>query len=250
MKKLLLFCFCWMMLLQAKANLSEPANLMGEEDTVTIKIPFNKATRAISAGLSVGTQGIGLEAQLPILKQWQLRFGGTFLPVALSQDYLVFPSRTAVVQLDADYAKLHLIADWEPFQERTDIISKLNISGGLAYFMYAKGKATVMLKDPYQYGDIEMSPEEVGQLIVDSDWKGLAPYLGVGMNRLKTYNNLSLDAAFGMFYLPSPDVTITGSKMLQDNSHNADQLRKNLNSYRFHPTLQFSINYTFNKGTE
>jgi hypothetical protein len=237
-------------MLQAKANLSEPTNLNGAEDTVTIKIPINKATRSLSAGVSIGTQGVGLEAQLPVLKQWQVRFGSTVLPFKGTVDYLVFPSRTAVVQMDGTSAKVHLIADWEPFQKRTDILNKLNFSGGLAYFMHAKGRATVMLKDPYQYGDIEMSPEEVGELIVDSDWKGFAPYAGVGLNRLKTHNNFSLDVALGMFYLSSPDVTITGSKMLQDNSHNAAQLKKNLNSYRFHPTLQFSINYTFNKVTE
>jgi hypothetical protein len=243
MKKLVLLCLCCITLMQAKANMIDPSE--GGSDTLMIKIPYTKSTRANSVGLSVGTQGIGLEGQFPLLKQWQVRVGGTILPVSVSRDYVALPSRTAVVSLDANFSKLHLIADWEPLAETNSFLNKLAISGGAAYYIYAKGTANLILKDPYQYGDIQMSPEEVGELVVDSDWKGFAPYLGVGLNRMKIANNISLDVTLGASRMPSPVVEITGTKMLADNDQNSAQLQKNLSNYRLLPTLQFSLNYTF-----
>ncbi|MHA6246446.1 hypothetical protein ACXYMU_00810 [Pontibacter sp. CAU 1760] len=245
MKKLLLICFCCLTLLQAKAN--SASDFGGSPvDTLTISIPYAKSTRAASAGLLVGTQGVGLEAQLPLLNQWQLRVGGTFLPVKWTGDYAAKSSNT-VVDLNGDFSKVHLLAEWQPFTDATSLLSKLSVSGGAAYIIKAQGTANVMLKDPYQYGDIEMSPEEVGEFIVDSEWKGLAPYLGVGLNRIKLFNNVSLDVSLGAFRMPSPDVVVTGTELLSENGQNAAQLKKNFEDNRYLPSLQFGINYTFNK---
>lgn len=233
-------------MLQAKAN--SASDFGGSPvDTLTISIPYAKSTRAASAGVLVGTQGVGIEAQLPLLNRWQLRVGGTFLPVDMSGDYIAVSSRKTVVNLNGDFSKVHALADFELFTSSTSLLNKLSITGGVAYIIKAQGTASVMLKDPYQYGDIEMSPEDVGGLIVDSEWKGFAPYIGAGLNRIKLFDNVSLDVALGAFRMPSPDVMVTGTELLSENGQNAAQLKRNFENNRYLPSFQFGINYTFNK---
>lgn len=199
-----------------------------------------------SAGLSLGTQGIGIEAQIPLAYRWQLRAGATLLPFKASGDYMSFPSRSVVTDLDANLAKVHVVAEWEPFPFSPHrILQKFVLSGGLSYFISAKGTAKMKLKDPYYYGDIEISQDEVGELKVSSNWNGLAPYVGIGLNRLKIANRVNMNISTGVFYMSSPSVQITGTNMLSDNSQNQGQLKSNLDKYyRWLPTLQFSFNYT------
>ncbi|WP_148561594.1 hypothetical protein [Pontibacter korlensis] len=203
----------------------------------------------MSAGISIGTQGIGIEGQMPVMRQWQVRLGTTVLPFSITNDYYAFPTRVTVINTDALFAKLHLIVDWEPFTDRQTILNKVAISGGLSYFFEAKTKSRMKLRDPYYYGDIELGPDDVGELLVKSEWKGFAPYAGVGLNRLRLHDAFKLDVTMGAFYLSSPSANITGTKMLEDNEQNTFQLQKNLkNYYRVMPSLQFSINYTIDRN--
>ncbi|PRY03984.1 hypothetical protein CLV24_13711 [Pontibacter ummariensis] len=249
MKKLLLFSFCFLVLWQARAGFLVPPVTASPGDTILIKIPVVQSERPMAVGLSIGTQGAGLEGQIPLMRQWQFRLGATVLPFSVSKDYYAFPSRATVVDMDANFAKAHFFVDWEPFAEKGTFLEKFAVSGGLAYFLTAKTKARVRLRDPYYYGDIEFSPEDAGELLVKSDWKGFAPYAGIGLNRLRLRGAMSLDLGLGAFYMPSPSVSITGTKMLEENAQNEAQLKKNLDDhFRLMPALQFSLNYNLRKN--
>lgn len=251
MKKIILFGICVLTIMTSQAAVNRLNNLRGiiiRGDTVIGKYitPLGENINLLSAGLSLGTQGIGIETQIPLIHRWQLRAGATILPFKISQDYMAFPSRSVVTNFNVSVAKLHVFADWELFPSSSHpILQKFVLSGGGAYFISAKGTAKMKLKDPYYYGDIELNQDEVGELKVASNWNGFAPYAGVGLNRVKIANRIGMDIAAGVFYLSSPLVQITGTNMLSDNSQNQAQLQRNLNKYyRWMPSLQFVFNYT------
>lgn len=193
----------------------------------------------VPLGVVAGTNGFGLEAFVPLAERWSLHVGGTYLPFAISRDNVVFPSRATSARFKADMAKFHVIADWVPFQ----YFEKFVVSAGVFYFFSAKGTATVKLKEPYYYGDIEFSPEDVGEVKATADWKGIAPYGGVGLNKIPFIGTTTLNLAIGVSYLSKPSVNIDGTNMLAGNNQNEEQLRNNLKNYRWLPSVQLSFNF-------
>lgn len=254
MKKIILSVICAFTLLSSNAAINKHCRLKSLQgftsyrNTIFVNdtLSFTKEYRAISPGLSFGTQGIGIESQISIFMDWKLRAGFTVLPFQSSNDFLSFPSRSVVAKLNANFSKFHVIADWVPFPFLSSpILKRMVLSGGLSYFLSAKGTAVMKLKDPYYYGDIELSQDEVGELRVVSNWKGFAPYVGIGLNQLKIANRVNLNIATGVFYMPSPAAQITGTNLLSENSHNQQQLEYNLNKYyRWMPSLQLTFNYS------
>lgn len=193
----------------------------------------------VSLGVLAGTNGFGLEAFVPISDGWDLHVGGTYLPFAISRDNFVFPSRETSARFKADMAKLHIMADWAPLP----YFEKFVVSAGVSYFFSAKGTATVKLKEPYYYGDIEISPEDVGEVKATADWKGIAPYAGVGLNRIPFIGTATLNLALGVSYLSKPSTSIEGTNMLAGNNQNEEQLQNNLKNYRWLPSIQLSFNF-------
>lgn len=238
MKKIILFSICASVLYSSNAAADMHNSL---SDSTKIYSDTSK----LSLGVSLGTMGVGVEGKLLLFRHFHLRTGATIFPIGISRTYLGFPSRAVNAKIDGTIAKVDLYTDWAPFTEAdANILQKFSLTAGLGYFISAKGTAVMRLKDPFYYGDIELEPEDVGELRAASKWDGFAPYIGIGINNLKVTDRVNLGISSGVFYLTSPSVQITGSNMLSGNSNNQEQFRKNMAKYfRWLPVLQFSFNY-------
>ena len=197
-----------------------------------------------SAGLHVGSQGIGLEVQHPLPYNLNVRAGVSSIPnLKASGVYTLSGYNTKVGVNTASFWNAHLLLDAQPFSKKENFLHKLIVTAGAGYFPKAKATALVMLDENYQYGDITFSPEEVGKLTTETSWAGVAPYLGVGINNLVSSNRFNMNLNLGTYFLTAPDVTITGTNMLAGNSANSAKMTENMSNYRWLPVLQLNFNY-------
>ena len=89
--------------------------------------------------------------------------------------------------------------------------------------------------------------EEVGDLAIDISWKGVAPYLGIGLLKPFATEKFNVNLDLGTYYLNEPKSKITGTKLLADNYQLEPQLDKNMSTYRFLPVLQVNFNINIHK---
>lgn len=188
--------------------------------------------------LTAGTQGIGGEFIYGFSQKLALRSGLSFVPLTMNNAFPVsgFNSDN---KLTANFSNIHFLADFTPFRNT----SFLRIVGGAAYFMQAKGNFAIQPTGNYKYGDIVLTPGETGNLNMNTSWSGVAPYLGLGFVRLfpRHFFNVNLD--LGTYYMPAPRTSVVGTGLLDGNSSQNDQFRKNMSSYRFLPVAQ--LNFSF-----
>ena len=197
-----------------------------------------------AAGLHVGSQGIGLEFQHPLPYNLNVRAGASIIPnFKTSGVYSLSGYNTQVSGSTASFWNAHLLLDVQPFSKKENFLHKLIVTAGAGYFPEAKATALVMLNDNYQYGDISFTPEEVGKLTTVSNWSGVAPYLGVGINNLVASNRFHMNLNLGTYYMTAPEVNITGTNMLEGNSQNSAKMTENMENYRWLPVLQLNFNY-------
>lgn len=188
--------------------------------------------------LTMGTQGVGGEFIYGLSQKVALRGGLSFIPLTMNNAFPV-SGLNSDNKLTANFSNVHFLADFTPFKST----SFIRIVGGAAYFMQAKGDFSVQPTDNYTYGDIVLSPSQTGNLNMNANWSGVAPYLGLGFVRLfpRHFFNVNLD--LGSYYLPAPKTSMVGTGMLDGNSSQNAQFHKNMSSYRFLPVAQ--LNFSF-----
>ncbi len=193
--------------------------------------------RPVSVQVLVGSQGLGADVKYGILPKLSGRAGFGIIPVTVNGVF-GFSSFSTENQMSARFSNIHLLADYSPFNS-----SRFRLVGGAAYLV--KGNASVLITPTgsYQFGNSTVNSSQVGVLQASVDWKGVAPYLGVSLFRAfpNKFFNTNLD--IGTYYLSSPGTSLTGTKMLSDNSSQEPQFNKNMQSYRWMPVVQLNFNF-------
>ncbi|TCK84935.1 hypothetical protein [Albibacterium bauzanense] len=196
-----------------------------------------------SIGIQAGTQGVGVTFSVPFQNHLALRAGAAFLP--FDTDVLkTYNNYKTTNDITARMSNIHLLVDWTPFDANDNFGKHFAISGGMGYFFKAKGTFVTKLTEPYQYGEIEIAPEDIGVLTSSIDWEfSLAPYLGLGLQNFNLGPKLGLDLNLGAYYLDKPNVRIVGTNLLDGNEANAKLVEDNVDKYRFLPVVQLSLSY-------
>ncbi len=188
--------------------------------------------------VTAGTQGIGGEFIYELSQKVAIRSGLSFIPLSMNNAFPI-SGLNSDNKLTANFSNIHFLADFTPFKGA----SFLRLVGGAAYFMQAKGDFAVQPTGNYNYGDIALTPAETGNLSLNANWSGVAPYLGLGFAHLfpRHFFNVNLD--LGSYYLPAPQTSVVGTGLLDGNSSQNAQFRKNMSGYRFLPVAQLNFNF-------
>ncbi|RZK39558.1 MAG: hypothetical protein EOO90_18300 [Pedobacter sp.] len=195
--------------------------------------------RQSSIQLNLGTQGIGAEFNYGLSSQLALRAGASFvLPIPVNNVFKIddFKSTTSI---KGDFQNIHLLLDFTPIKNA----AWLRLVGGAAYFLTAEGKVKVTPTDNYNYGDLILTQDQVGYLDMNIDWKGVAPYFGLGLGRVIPKNKFNINFDLGTYYLSSPKASIAGTGLLSGNSSQSEQFQSNLSDYKWLPVLQLNLNF-------
>jgi|SRR6185503_2469911 len=193
--------------------------------------------RPVSVQVLVGSQGVGADVKYGILPKLSGRAGFGIIPLTVNGVF-GFSSFSTADQMSARFSNIHLLADYSPFNS-----SRFRLVGGAAYLV--KGNATVLITPTgsYQFGKSTVNSSQVGVLQASVDWKGVAPYLGVSLFRAFPNKFFNTNVDLGTYYLSSPGTSLTGTKMLADNSSQEPQFNKNMQGYRWMPVLQLNFNF-------
>jgi hypothetical protein len=188
--------------------------------------------------INVGTQGIGADYSYGILPRLAVRLGADIIPLSAKNLFNVSGFKSTS-KATAKFQNIHLLADFIPFKDH----SGLRLVGGMAYFFKANGDINLQPSDEYSYGDIILTSDQVGQINMNVNWNGVAPYVGIGLARLFPSRLFNVNLDVGTYYLSRPNATITGTGILEGNGSQTGQLNDNLKNYKWLPVLQLNFNF-------
>jgi hypothetical protein len=196
----------------------------------------------LSLQLQGGTQGVGADLRYGLFRQLSIRAGASFIPVTVNNVFS-FPGVASQNSVSAKFSNAHLWADIVPFAG----LRGLRLVGGAGYLFRANGGMVVTPTGNYNYGDIVVTPAQIGNLNLDVSWKGVAPYIGLGLFRSfpSRFFNFNLDV--GTYYLTSPQATVVGTGLLSGNDVNGAIITGNVSQYRWLPVVQLNFNFRLHK---
>lgn len=190
-----------------------------------------------SIQINGGTQGVGADLNLGITRYFKVRLGASVIPVEL-KDLIDIPDLESSTIIKADFKNAHMFFDLSPVKN-----GGLRLVAGAAYFANAKASISAMPNDGFAYGDIQLTSQEVGSLTMDLDWKGIRPYVGLGLGRAVPKGRFNINFDIGAYYIDSPKGTVVGTGLLAGNSVNSVQLEKNFAEAKFFPVIQMNLNF-------
>jgi hypothetical protein len=191
-----------------------------------------------SVNLHFGSQGIGTELKYNFYKKLSARLGASIIPVEVNN----------VIRLDdfetedkfaAKFTNIHLLFDYPIAGQGVRFVA------GGAYFIKAKGSIDRTAKASTGFGEITYTPEQLGTLTSNIDWKGFAPYAGFAFFRAFPKNRFNITLDMGTYYLTKPTTNFTSTGMLTVEEKGQQQFQSNMEGYRWLPVLQLSFNYKF-----
>jgi len=215
--------------LQASQNQGTKTNIQGGV------MPGFKHKTAFT--VFAGTQGFGADIRYGVLPKLSLRLGAGVTPVNAPNAFQLNDFNSAI-GLKVNFTNAHLLADFQPFHT-----SGLRLVFGAGYFIKARTDADITPKQSEQYGNVTLTPDQLGNLKISASWQGIAPYLGLGLFRVFPRRIFNINIDLGTYYLTAPKTTIIATGALQPNEQNNDQLQQNMSSYRWLPVLQFNFNF-------
>jgi len=197
--------------------------------------PFNNP---MSFQVEAGTQGIGGDLRYGLMPNLSGRFGASFAPLSTNSSLSISGFNTLTSE-KINFANVHLLADFVPFENAQG----LRLVGGAAYLFQASGRLILSPTGNYSFANYNLTGTDVGVLDMNVAWKGLAPYVGIGLFRSFPNNFLNFNLDLGTYYLTAPTTHITGTNLLVDNNQLEPQFNQNLKNYRWLPVLQLNFNF-------
>lgn len=193
--------------------------------------------RPESVQLFFGSQGIGADFRYGFLSKLSARAGFGIIPVTVNGIFS-FSSFSTSDQLSARFSNIHLLADYSPFKWQ-----HFRLVGGAAYLLKGNANALISPNGNYQFGNTTVNSSQIGSLNASVEWKGFAPYLGFAVFSAFPNRFFNTNIDIGTYYLSSPSTSLTGTKMLADNSSQEPQFNQNMQGYRWMPVLQLNFNF-------
>lgn len=93
------------------------------------------------------------------------------------------------------------------------------------------------------FGEILLTPEQVGEMDIELAYGGMAPFLGIGFGRSIPNKRIGLGLEVGSYYIGSPWVNMNASELLEP-SASAEQEKSLEESFRtlsWLPAVKFRL---------
>ena len=194
----------------------------------------------VSVSLHIGSEGAGGDVKMRVAQRWFVRLGASTLPLDYG-NVITLADYSSSFNLNTSFTNVHAFGEWQPFGRLS-----LRVVGGVAYFVSGKISGTLMPEGTFSYNGVTVTAAQIGQINCTVDWKGVAPYLGIGLWKgIPVRHRFGVNMDLGTYYMSKPNTVVTGTNMLNssNNTDNSKQLNQELAGYRWLPVLQVNFSY-------
>ncbi len=141
---------------------------------------------------------------------------------------------------NAGVSIIDLGIEYNPFKN-----SSFKLTTGIGYLANVNTNLVVTYTEDVKVGDVIITKNDVGEIVADVTWSGIAPYVGIGFGRAVPKRRFGFGFELGTYYTSSPDVKLTASELLAPTASQEENLQESLSSFKFIPRIQIRLAYKF-----
>jgi hypothetical protein len=135
---------------------------------------------------------------------------------------------------------IDLGAEYVPFKN-----SSFKLAFGVGFLNDVNINGLITYKEGIAVGDVNVSKQDVGKIVIDSEWTGVAPFIGIGFGRAVPKNKFGFGIDIGTYFTKTPEVSLTADKLLAPTQDEQATLQDAFTTLTFIPRIQFRLTYKF-----
>ena len=135
---------------------------------------------------------------------------------------------------------IDLGAEYVPFKN-----SSFKLAFGVGFLNDVNINGLITYKDGIAVGDVNVSKQDVGKIVIDSEWTGVAPFIGIGFGRAVPKNKFGFGIDIGTYFTKTPEVNLTADKLLAPTQDEQATLQDAFTTLTFIPRIQLRLTYKF-----
>ena len=185
-----------------------------------------------------GLLGYGADFATRVNPHLILRAGVNFFQLEGFEDVRELAGRSGLIVASNNTLSFDMMGEYYPWQK-----SSFKLIFGGSYIQSLTANAMIMVTDPMMFGEIELTPEQVGEMDIELAYGGMAPFLGIGFGRSIPNKRIGLGLEVGSYYIGSPSVNMNASELLEP-SASAEQEKSLEESFRtlsWLPAVKFRL---------
>ena len=185
-----------------------------------------------------GLLGYGADFATRVNPHLILRAGVNFFQLEGFEDVRELAGRSVLIVASNNTLSFDMMGEYYPWQK-----SSFKLIFGGSYIQSLTANAMIMVTDPMMFGEIELTPEQVGEIDIELAYGGMAPFLGIGFGRSIPNKRIGLGLEVGSYYIGSPSVNMNASELLEP-SASAEQEKSLEESFRtlsWLPAVKFRL---------
>ena len=176
----------------------------------------------LSLGISLGLDGIGIEAAAPMTYNFAVRAGYTFMPrVSYStsielDESSVFTTDEVPIEAKLKMGSFHLLFDYYPFKKSSfHLTAGAHIGGGTLVSAYNTepfvkesywGNSGIELGSSDLYRQYSVVADKEGNVNLDLRTNTFKPYVGIGFGRAVTKHRVGVQFDLGVQFIGTPGI--------------------------------------------
>ena len=197
----------------------------------------NLSERKNAIAVSFGSPGIGFEFARKLTNKLTARVAyHTFTFNDYKKKDVSIGNEKVTVVGDLETQVWDFGGEYMPFTN-----SSFKLTFGLGILSNVSLKAKVTYQEEITFGDVIITPTNVGHVLVDSKWSGAAPYLGFGFGRAVPKKRIGLSFEMGTYFASSPKVTLDATKLLAPTIDQEEKLQSAFETLKFIPRAQIKL---------
>ena len=196
------------------------------------------ADRSFGMVAHAGLLGYGADFATRVNPHLILRAGVNFFQLEGFEDVRELAGRSVLIVASNNTLSFDMMGEYYPWQK-----SSFKLIFGGSYIQSLTANAMIMVTDPMMFGEIELTPEQVGEIDIELAYGGMAPFLGIGFGRSIPNKRIGLGLEVGSYYIGSPSVNMNASELLEP-SASAEQEKSLEESFRtlsWLPAVKFRL---------
>lgn len=200
---------------------------------------IKKNSLAIYAGLP----GFALGYGRLLNNHFSMRLNGALFSYKQSFDNVTLGTRKVNVGADFNYRAIDLLLDYQPFKK-----SSFKLVGGLSYLIKTETTIVVEAASDAKYGNIVLTKDQIGNININADWSGIAPYIATGFGRTIPKHNFGFGFEIGGHFVGKSDFTFEATKTLlptEEIENESHDFQSWIDQITFIPTVMFHLNHKF-----
>jgi hypothetical protein len=194
-----------------------------------------------AVGPKIGTLGLGGEVTTDLIPQVNLRGSLQWLDLAFDAEF-----ESVDYDVDLDVFNPLLVVDWHVFNDA------FRISGGVLCNGPDIG-LDARPNEPVEIGGTEYTPEQVGTLRGEAEYRDFSPYVGIGWgNALSPDHRWGLSIDLGVVFIGPADVELSATGPIASDptfqarlAEEENDIEDELKDYGFYPVLCLSLFFRF-----